>query len=89
MGVQGTLEYLSDLLSSKKKKKKRKQTQTVALKIRMDCEGCARKVKHVLSGVKGTYFVYFLVCFLKIAVLFMFSTFIVFIEKEQSQWMWT
>lgn len=54
MGVEGTLEYLSDLLSSKKKKKK--QTQTVALKIRMDCEGCARKVKHVLSGVKGIHF---------------------------------
>jgi hypothetical protein len=54
MGVQGTLEYLSDLLSSTKKKKK-KQTQTVSLKIRMDCEGCARKVKHVLSGVKGTF----------------------------------
>ena len=52
MGVEGTLEYISDLLSSMKKKKK-KQTQTVALKIRMDCEGCARKVKKVLSGVKG------------------------------------
>lgn len=54
MGVQGTMEYFSNLLSSTKKKKK-KQTQTVALKIRMDCEGCARKVKHVLSGVKGTF----------------------------------
>ncbi|XP_022772313.1 heavy metal-associated isoprenylated plant protein 24 [Durio zibethinus] len=52
MGVDGTLEYISDLLSVVKKKKK-KQTQTVALKIRMDCEGCARKVKKVLSGVKG------------------------------------
>lgn len=52
MGVEGTLEYLSDLLISVKKKKK-KPTQTVSLKIRMDCEGCARKVKHVLSGVKG------------------------------------
>ncbi|GAV59295.1 HMA domain-containing protein [Cephalotus follicularis] len=52
MGVQGTLEYFSDLLSSAKKKK-RKQINTVALKIRMDCEGCARKVKKVLSGVKG------------------------------------
>lgn len=56
MGVQGTLEYLSDLLSSTTKKKKKKQTQTVALKIRMDCDGCVRKVKHVLSGVKGTFF---------------------------------
>ncbi|CAK8566313.1 unnamed protein product [Lathyrus sativus] len=53
MGVQGTLEYLSDLLSSTTKKKKKKQTQTVSLKIRMDCDGCVRKVKHVLSGVKG------------------------------------
>ncbi|GLT74457.1 hypothetical protein SLA2020_462530 [Shorea laevis] len=53
MGVEGTLEYLSDLLSSVKKKKKKKPMTTVALKIRMDCEGCARKVKKVLSGVKG------------------------------------
>ncbi|ONI35029.1 hypothetical protein PRUPE_1G511200 [Prunus persica] len=54
MGVQGTLEYLSNLLSSARRgKKKRKQIQTVAVKIRMDCEGCARKVKKVLSGVKG------------------------------------
>ncbi|XVF39469.1 hypothetical protein PTKIN_Ptkin01aG0037400 [Pterospermum kingtungense] len=51
MGVEGTLDYISDLLSSLKKKKK--QTRTVALKIRMDCEGCARKVKKVLSRVKG------------------------------------
>ncbi|KAF3445762.1 hypothetical protein FNV43_RR10939 [Rhamnella rubrinervis] len=53
MGISGTVEYLSDLLSSIKKGKKKKQTQTVALKIRMDCEGCARKVKKVLFGVKG------------------------------------
>ncbi|GLU16244.1 hypothetical protein SLE2022_326870 [Rubroshorea leprosula] len=53
MGVEGTLEYISDLLSSVKKKKKKKQMTTVALKIRMDCEGCVRKVKNVLSGVKG------------------------------------
>ncbi|XP_050266341.1 heavy metal-associated isoprenylated plant protein 24 [Quercus robur] len=53
MGVEGTLEYLSTLLSSAKKRKKKKQIQTVALKVRMDCEGCERKVKNVLSGVKG------------------------------------
>jgi hypothetical protein len=53
MGVAGTLEYFSDLLSNVKKGKKRKQMQTVALKVRMDCEGCERKVKSVLSGVKG------------------------------------
>ncbi|CAN0857360.1 Heavy metal-associated isoprenylated plant protein 24 [Linum grandiflorum] len=54
MGVSGTVEYLSELLSNmKSKKRKKKQMQTVALKIRMDCEGCQRKVKSVLSGVKG------------------------------------
>ncbi|XP_031119626.1 heavy metal-associated isoprenylated plant protein 24 [Ipomoea triloba] len=54
MGVAGTLEFLSDLLSSaKRSKKKKKQVNTVAIKIRMDCEGCVRKVKKVLSGVKG------------------------------------
>ncbi|GER35977.1 heavy metal transport/detoxification superfamily protein [Striga asiatica] len=51
MGVGGTLEYLSEKLSSSKKKKK--QLNTVAVKIRMDCEGCALKVKKALSGVKG------------------------------------
>lgn len=54
MGVAGTLEYLSEVLSSVKKHKKKKQITTVAVKIRMDCEGCARKVKNALSRVKGT-----------------------------------
>ncbi|KAJ6412758.1 hypothetical protein OIU84_005743 [Salix udensis] len=53
MGVAGTLEYFSELLSHVKKGKKKKQMQTVALKVRMDCEGCERKVKGVLSRVKG------------------------------------
>ncbi|KAL3504689.1 hypothetical protein ACH5RR_034530 [Cinchona calisaya] len=52
MGVAGTLEYLADLISSRTAKKK-KQMNTVSLKVRMDCEGCARKMKKVLSGVKG------------------------------------
>ena len=55
MGVEGTLEYLSALLSRAKKRKKKKQIQTVALKVRMDCEGCERKVKNVLTGVKGMF----------------------------------
>lgn len=53
MGVEGTIAYFSDLLSSVTKRRKKKQMQTVALKVRMDCEGCARKMKSVLSGVKG------------------------------------
>ncbi|PKI37448.1 heavy metal-associated isoprenylated plant protein 24-like isoform X2 [Punica granatum] len=53
MGVEGTVEYLSDMLSKATKSKKKKQLQTVALKVRMDCEGCARQMKRVLSSVKG------------------------------------
>ncbi|XP_059631437.1 heavy metal-associated isoprenylated plant protein 23-like [Cornus florida] len=53
MGVAGTLEYFSELLSSAKKGKKKKILQTVDLKVRMDCEGCALKVKKTLSSLKG------------------------------------
>ncbi|CAN1779269.1 Heavy metal-associated isoprenylated plant protein 24 [Linum perenne] len=55
MGVAGTLEYLSEILSSSKKRK-RKQIQTVALKIRMDCEGCqrAKKVEVDMKQQKAT-----------------------------------
>ncbi|KAJ9682526.1 hypothetical protein PVL29_018445 [Vitis rotundifolia] len=53
MGVEGTLEYLSNLMSSGHKHKKRKQLQTVELKIRMDWEGCEFKVKKTLSSFSG------------------------------------
>ncbi|KAL3639293.1 hypothetical protein CASFOL_017200 [Castilleja foliolosa] len=33
--------------------KKKKQLNTVSLKIRMDCEGCAHKMKNVLCRLKG------------------------------------
>ncbi|KAB2629005.1 heavy metal-associated isoprenylated plant protein 26-like [Pyrus ussuriensis x Pyrus communis] len=51
MGIQGTLEYLSDVLSSAKKGKKKKQMQTVAVKIRMDC---AKSVDVDLKQQKAT-----------------------------------
>ncbi|OVA03322.1 Heavy metal-associated domain [Macleaya cordata] len=53
MGVGGTLEYFSSLLSSGHKSKKKKQLQTVELKVRMDCEGCELKVKKALSSMSG------------------------------------
>ncbi|CAK9174258.1 unnamed protein product [Ilex paraguariensis] len=53
MGVAGTLEYLAEVLSSTRRRKKRKQLNTVSLKVRMDCEGCVRKVKNTLKSVKG------------------------------------
>ncbi|KAK6115450.1 hypothetical protein DH2020_007719 [Rehmannia glutinosa] len=53
MGVEGTIDYLADLISSTTRKKKKKQLNTVSLKVRMDCEGCGQKIKNVLSGMKA------------------------------------
>uniref|UniRef100_A0A7N0V7B1 HMA domain-containing protein n=1 Tax=Kalanchoe fedtschenkoi TaxID=63787 RepID=A0A7N0V7B1_KALFE len=53
MGVSGTLEYFSDLVSSGQKPKNRKQLQTVDLKVRMDCDGCELRVKKALSALSG------------------------------------
>ncbi|KAF5195117.1 Heavy metal-associated isoprenylated plant protein [Thalictrum thalictroides] len=56
MGIGGTMEYLSSLLSThslRHKAKKRKILQTVELKVRMDCDGCELKVKKALSSMKG------------------------------------
>ncbi|XP_010265998.1 PREDICTED: heavy metal-associated isoprenylated plant protein 27-like [Nelumbo nucifera] len=53
----GALDHLSDLFyctsRSKKKFKNRKQLQTVEIKVKMDCEGCERKVKKAVEGMKG------------------------------------
>ncbi|XP_059641302.1 heavy metal-associated isoprenylated plant protein 23-like [Cornus florida] len=53
MGVGGTLEYISEMMSSGHKHKKKKQLQTVELKVRMDCDGCELKVKKALSSLSG------------------------------------
>ncbi|XP_049390911.1 heavy metal-associated isoprenylated plant protein 23 [Solanum stenotomum] len=53
MGVGGTLEYISEMMSIDKPKKKKKQFTTVELKVRMDCEGCEMKVKNTLSSMSG------------------------------------
>ncbi|XP_058759103.1 heavy metal-associated isoprenylated plant protein 26-like [Vicia villosa] len=54
----GVLDHISDLFDctyrrSSKYKKKRKQFQTVEVKVKMDCEGCERKVKRSVEGMKG------------------------------------
>ncbi|KAG6594761.1 Heavy metal-associated isoprenylated plant protein 27, partial [Cucurbita argyrosperma subsp. argyrosperma] len=36
-----------------KKLKKNRQLQTVEIKVKMDCEGCERKVKKSVEGMKG------------------------------------
>ncbi|KAJ4966371.1 hypothetical protein NE237_018220 [Protea cynaroides] len=55
----GALDHISELFdfslgsSSKKLKKKLKQLQTVEIKVKMDCEGCERRVKKSVEGMKG------------------------------------
>eukprot|EP01018_Ginkgo_biloba_P019155 Gb_16245 [translate_table: standard] len=44
------MECFSSLLGTNAK---RRQMQTVELKVRMDCEGCERKVKNSVSSMKG------------------------------------
>ncbi|KAK3413775.1 heavy metal-associated isoprenylated plant protein 27 [Eucalyptus grandis] len=54
----GFLDYIADVCyvpprSDSKKFKKRKQLQTVEIKIKMDCEGCVRRVRKSVEGMKG------------------------------------
>ncbi|KAJ7978623.1 Heavy metal-associated isoprenylated plant protein [Quillaja saponaria] len=52
----GALDHISDLFdcsSGNSKLKKRKQLQTVEIKVKIDCEGCERRVKKAVEGMKG------------------------------------
>ncbi|KAK6946434.1 Heavy metal-associated domain, HMA [Dillenia turbinata] len=53
----GALDHLSDLFDcssgSSHKLKKKKQLQTVEIKVKIDCEGCERKVRRSVEGMKG------------------------------------
>ncbi|XP_059655416.1 heavy metal-associated isoprenylated plant protein 21-like [Cornus florida] len=50
----GALDYLMDLCTvSSTRKSKRKPMQTVDIKVKMDCDGCERRVKHAVSSMKG------------------------------------
>ncbi|KAH8496057.1 hypothetical protein Peur_055256 [Populus x canadensis] len=46
-------DYLSDLFTVARKKRKRKPMQTVDIKVKMDCDGCERRVKNSVSSMKG------------------------------------
>ncbi|GAV82602.1 HMA domain-containing protein [Cephalotus follicularis] len=58
MGALDHVSHLFDCSSGSSKPKKRKQLQTVEIKVRMDCEGCERKVKKAVEGMKGVNDVY-------------------------------
>ncbi|XP_075520985.1 heavy metal-associated isoprenylated plant protein 26-like [Primulina tabacum] len=53
----GALDHISDMFDCtsghSKRHKKRKQLQTVEIKIKMDCEGCERRVRKSVDGMKG------------------------------------
>ncbi|CAL0300338.1 unnamed protein product [Lupinus luteus] len=49
----GALDFLSDYFSVSTPKQKRKPMQTVEIKVKMDCEGCERKVRSSVSNMKG------------------------------------
>ncbi|XP_057783218.1 heavy metal-associated isoprenylated plant protein 26-like [Salvia miltiorrhiza] len=53
----GVLDHVSNMLNCSsghsKHHKKRKQLQTVEMKIKIDCEGCERKVRRSVEGMKG------------------------------------
>uniref|UniRef100_A0A7N0TLT4 HMA domain-containing protein n=1 Tax=Kalanchoe fedtschenkoi TaxID=63787 RepID=A0A7N0TLT4_KALFE len=50
----GFIDYISDLYTfSSRRKSKRKPMQTVDIKVKMDCDGCERRVRHAVSNMKG------------------------------------
>ncbi|KAI4313811.1 hypothetical protein L6164_026761 [Bauhinia variegata] len=49
----GALDILSDYFSVSIPKKKRKALQTVEIKVKMDCDGCERRVRNAVSNMKG------------------------------------
>ncbi|KAH6777061.1 farnesylated protein 6 [Perilla frutescens var. hirtella] len=53
MGALDHLSNMFDCSSGHSKLKKRKQLQTVEIKIKIDCEGCERKVRRSVEGMKG------------------------------------
>uniref|UniRef100_A0ACD5UQ19 Uncharacterized protein n=1 Tax=Avena sativa TaxID=4498 RepID=A0ACD5UQ19_AVESA len=54
----GILDHFSDLCSMTETKNalklsKRRPLQTVNIKVKMDCEGCERKVKNAVKSIRG------------------------------------
>ncbi|XP_052205356.1 heavy metal-associated isoprenylated plant protein 21-like [Diospyros lotus] len=50
----GYLDHLSDLCADTSiRKGKRKVKQTVDIKVKMDCDGCERRIRNTVSSMKG------------------------------------
>jgi len=53
MGALDHFSHLFDCSTSSSKLHKRKQLQTVEIKVKIDCEGCERRVRKAVEGMKG------------------------------------
>ncbi|GFP78825.1 heavy metal-associated isoprenylated plant protein 26 [Phtheirospermum japonicum] len=49
----GALYYLSNLCTDTSTRNKRKSMQTVEIKVKMDCDGCERRVKNSVKHMRG------------------------------------
>ncbi|KAJ7971270.1 Heavy metal-associated isoprenylated plant protein [Quillaja saponaria] len=49
----GALDYLSNFCTVTSTRSKHKPMQTVKIKVKMDCDGCERRVKHAVTHMKG------------------------------------
>ncbi|KAH8483243.1 hypothetical protein POPTR_017G123400v4 [Populus trichocarpa] len=49
----GALDYLSNFCTVTSTRSKRKPMQTVEIKVKMDCDGCERRVKNAVTSMKG------------------------------------
>ena len=54
MGIVDVVSEYCSLPRTRRHIKKRKQFQTVEMKVKIDCEGCERKVKKALDDMKGS-----------------------------------
>ncbi|XP_055801869.1 heavy metal-associated isoprenylated plant protein 20-like [Solanum dulcamara] len=50
----GIIDHISDMFEiTSTRKSKRKPMQTVTIKVKMDCDGCERRVTNAVSSIKG------------------------------------
>ncbi|GAY54675.1 hypothetical protein CUMW_158610, partial [Citrus unshiu] len=50
----GVLDHLFDLFEITPRRKRRKPWQAcIEIKVKMDCDGCERRVRHAVSSMKG------------------------------------
>ncbi|EXC20575.1 hypothetical protein L484_027130 [Morus notabilis] len=49
----GALDYLPNFCTVISTRRKRKPMQTVEIKVKMDCDGCERKIKNAVKSMRG------------------------------------